>query len=105
MKLKAKFLDIQAGGKRIAILDDETASLLGVHSSDRVRITYGKKQVVAIVNIASNFPHNQIGIYEEISKALGIKPGESVEVQHAPIPEGSATCEPRYAAKGSGKMK
>lgn len=88
MKLKAKFLDIQAGGKRIAILDDETASLLGVHSSDRVRITYGKKQVVAIVNIASNFPHNQIGIYEEISKALGIKPGESVEVQHAPIPEG-----------------
>lgn len=87
MKLKAKLLDIQAGGRRIAILDDESADLLGVHSSDRVRISYKNKQIIAIANIASDFPRNQIGFYKEISKMLGITTGEVVEVQHAFIPE------------------
>jgi len=53
MKFKARLLDIQAGGRRIAILDDETASLLGAHSSDRVKITYKNHQIIAIVNIAT----------------------------------------------------
>jgi len=87
MKLKVKLLDIQAGGRRIVILDDETASILGVHSSDRVKIDYKNKQVIAIVNTASNFPHNYIGIYKEISKMLGIEAGEFVEVQYAHVPE------------------
>ena len=87
MKLKARLLDIQAGGRRIAILDDETASLLGVHSSDRVKITYKNHQIIAIVNIASNFPHNYVGVYEEISKTLGIRDEERVEVQPAQAPE------------------
>jgi AMP phosphorylase len=87
MKLRAKLLDIQAGGRRIAILDDETASLLGVHSSDRVRISYKNKQLIAIVNIAGDFPRSHIGLYEEISKMLGIKTGENAEVRYAHIPE------------------
>jgi len=87
LELKAKPLDIQAGGRRIAILDDDTASLLGVHSSDRVNITYKNQKIIAIVNIATNFPRNHIGLYEEISKTLGIKAGEDVEVQLAQIPE------------------
>ena len=87
MKLKARLLDIQAGGRRIAILDDETASLLGVHSSDRVKITYKDEHLIAIVNIASNFPRNYVGLYEEISRKLGIKTEENVEVQPAETPE------------------
>lgn len=88
MKLKARLLDLQAGGRSIAILDDETAGLLGVHSSDRVRITYKNKQSIAIVNIAGNFPHNYVGLYEEVSRKLGTKTGENVEVQPAERPEG-----------------
>jgi len=87
MKLKARLLDIQAGGRRIAILDDETASLLGLHSSDRVRIRHGNKQIVAIVNIASNFSRKHIGLYRETSKMLGIKQDEVLDVEHALIPE------------------
>lgn len=90
MKLTARLLEIQAGGRRIAILDDETASLLGVHSSDRVKIIYKRQQIIAIANVASNFPHNYIGLYDEISKSLGIKAGEHVEVQPAQIPESLA---------------
>ena len=87
MKLKARLLEIQAGGRRIAILDNETASFLGVHSSDRVKITYKQECLNAIVNIANNFPRNYIGLYEEISSKLGIKTGENVEVQLAETPE------------------
>jgi len=87
MKLKARLLDIQAGGRRIAILDDETASLLGAHSSDRVEIIYKNEHLIAIVNIASNFPRNYVGLYEEISRKLGIETGEAVEVRPAERPE------------------
>ncbi|MDH5595981.1 MAG: AMP phosphorylase [Candidatus Bathyarchaeota archaeon] len=87
MKLRARLLNIQAGGRRIAILNDETASYLGVHSSDRVKITYKKEHLIAIVNIASNFPRNCVGLYEEISRKLGIKAEEAVEVKLAEIPE------------------
>jgi len=87
MKLKAKPLDIQAGGVRIAILDDETASFLGVHSSDRVRITYRNQDLIAIVNIANNFPQDYVGLYEESSKNLGVKSEETVEVVPAKRPE------------------
>jgi len=87
MKLKARILEIQAGGRSIAILDDETASFLGVHSSDRIRIAYGKQQVIAIANVASSFPRNYVGLYEEIAQKLGAKAGYSVEVEAAEIPE------------------
>ena len=51
MKLKVRLLNMQAGGRSIVIWDDENAGLLGVHSSDRVNITYKNKQSVTIVNI------------------------------------------------------
>jgi len=87
MKLKAKLLDIQAGGKNIALLDSESASILGVHSSDRVKITYRKTQLVAIVNVSSGLPSNQVGLYEEASKRLNVEANEAVDVQPAEIPE------------------
>jgi len=99
MKLKAKLLDIQAGGRRIAILDDETASSLGVHSSDRMEITYNGEHLIAIVNIASNFPHNYVGLYEEISRKLRMKTGETVEVRLAETPEALTYIQAKIAGK------
>jgi AMP phosphorylase len=87
MKLKARLLDVRAGGRRIAILDDETASFLGVHSSDRVKIAYGNQSIIAIANVATDFPLNYVGLYEEVSEKLGLKDEEAVEVQAAEAPE------------------
>lgn len=87
MKLNARILDIQAGGRLIAILDDETADLLGVHSSDRLKIAYKKQQLIAIVNIASNFPHDQIGLYQDVSNRLGVKNGQQLDTELALPPE------------------
>ena len=87
MQLKARLLNIQAGGMRIAILDDETASSLGAHSSDRVRISYKHESLTAILNIASDFPADHVGLYEEISKKIQIADGENVEVEPSEPPE------------------
>ena len=87
MELIAEVLNITAGGRRIAILGEETARLLGVHSSDRIRITYCDKQIIAIANLATHFPKNRIGLYEEISETLGLKTDETVDVHLAQLPE------------------
>ena len=87
MELIAEVLNITAGGRRIAILGEETARLLGVHSSDRIRITYCDKQIIAIANLATHFPKKRIGLYEEISETLGLKTDETVDVHLAQLPE------------------
>ncbi len=87
MRLTVETLMISAGGSRIAILSEESASLLGVHSSDRIRITCGNQQMIAIANIAAHFPENRIGLYDETALALGVKEDETVDVQLAPLPE------------------
>jgi AMP phosphorylase len=78
---------MQAGGKSIAVLDEVTSSSLGSHSSDRLKISYKDNHVVAIVNVAANFPHESIGLYEETWKKLRMEAEEDVEVQLAMLPE------------------
>ena len=56
MKLRVKLLGIRAGGKQIIVIDDEYASRLGIHSSDRVEITHNQQKVIAIANVAQTFP-------------------------------------------------
>jgi len=87
MELIAEVLNITAGGRRIAIMGEETALLLGVHSSDRICITYCEQQLIAIANVATNFPKNHIGLYEEISDVFRLKTGETVNVHLAELPE------------------
>jgi len=87
MELIVEVLNITTGGSRVAILSEQSASLLGVHSSDRIKIYYGGQEMIAIANIAANFPKKRIGLYEETALALGVKEDESVNVQLAPLPE------------------
>lgn len=87
MELTAEVLNITAGGRRIAILSEETARLLGVHSSDRIRIIYCEQQIIAIANLATHFSKNRIGLYEEISETLGLKTDDKVDVHLAELPE------------------
>jgi AMP phosphorylase len=87
MELIAELLHITAGGRRIAILSEETASNLGIQSSDRIRITYSTQQAIAIANVAANFPKNRIGLYDEISTSLNIKEDDKIDIQLAQLPE------------------
>jgi AMP phosphorylase len=87
MELTTELLPITAGGRRIAILSNETANLLGVHSSDRIRITHGNQHAIAIANIAAHFPQNRIGLYEEIAQTLQAKDNQKIDAQLAQLPE------------------
>ena len=87
MELIAGVLKITAGGKRVVILNDETAALLGVHSSDRIKVSYTNKEIIAIANLAADFPPDRIWFYTEIANALGVTGDEAIEVQLAPMPE------------------
>jgi AMP phosphorylase len=87
MELVAEVLNLTAGGKRIAVISEETAGVLGVHSLDRIAILYGGQQVIAIAYLAAHFPKDRIGLYEEISEALGLRGDERVTVRLAQLPE------------------
>jgi len=87
MEFRVKLLGIRAGGKQIIVLDDEYASLMGIHSSDRVEVTYKKQNIIAITNVATDFPKKTLGIYEEVQDKLKAQDGEIVQVRPAERPE------------------
>ena len=87
MEFKVKLLGIRAGGKQIIVIDDEYASRMGIHSSDRVLITYKNKNVIAIANVATSFPKKTVGLYEEVQDKLKTKENETVTLRPAERPE------------------
>ncbi len=87
MKLKAKILGYQAGGKHIVIIDDEIAEKLDIRSLDRVKIKYGDKEIAAIVNVAKFLPGDIIGVYDEVARTLKVNEGDIVDVTPAGAPE------------------
>jgi AMP phosphorylase len=87
MKFKVKPLGIRTGGKHIILVDDEYASRLGIHSSDRVEITHKKNKLIAIANVATEFPKKTVGIYDEVQDKLQAKEGETITIKPAERPE------------------
>jgi len=74
MKLRVRLLNLDAGGKTIAIINDEDAAELGVHPLDRIVLTKGKKKITAIVNVTDRFVRpGEIIVYTEIKDILGLK--------------------------------
>ena len=71
----------------MVVLNDETAAMIGVHSSDRVKLTYAGEEVIAIANLAADFPADRIWFYTEIADALHVTGDETIDVQLAPMPE------------------
>jgi len=90
MLLRTKFLELEAD-KPIVILNKEDADELGVKPLERVELSFGKKRIVAIVNVAKKIVREgEIGLYEEIQEELDIKPDEKVSVEAAEPPKSLA---------------
>jgi len=87
VEFKARLLEIEAGGNLIVVMGVRDAERLGIISSDRVRLETGESEVVAILNIASEFPEGTLGIYEEVKSRLGLSEGDVVQVKPAERPE------------------
>ncbi len=87
MKLKVKFLCLEAGGKLIVVLNKDDAEDLGVHSLDRVCLEFGKERLTAIVNITTKaVPKGTVGIYEEVRTHLELQENGYIEVSVSKFP-------------------
>ena len=83
MKLKVRDMEIETGGVLVAILNEEEAKALDLYHGDRIIIRKGKKEAVAIVDIAENqhvVRNGVIGLFGETMNALDLKKGDSVHI-------------------------
>ncbi|HDN02263.1 MAG TPA: thymidine phosphorylase, partial [Candidatus Bathyarchaeota archaeon] len=85
--LKVKFLEVEAGGKPVVVMNREDAEDIGVTSLGRVNVKFGGREVTAIVNTTTALIDvGVLGLYDEVRRALNIMEGETVEVEIAPFP-------------------
>ncbi|MFH0936514.1 MAG: AMP phosphorylase [Candidatus Woesearchaeota archaeon] len=89
MKLKAKVLDLSTEeGPFIAILNEDDARKLDVFALDRVKIIYGKKDIIATLDISNKIVKpGEIGLFQEVSKRLNVKNNTLVEILLEKKPE------------------
>ena len=81
MRLRAKLIHLDAGGKWITILNADDAGELGVRSLGRIKIRKDNHELTAIVNTTSRIvPKGSIGIYDEVKSGLQLRDGEEVDV-------------------------
>jgi AMP phosphorylase len=82
-------MEISTGGIQVAVINKADASLYDIHPLDRIKIKYGKKNTIAVVNTTNdkNIPSGIIGLFEEPIKKLGLKDGEHINFEVAPKPK------------------
>ncbi len=82
MKLRVKCLDLSAGGKTIALINNEDAREFGISALDRLVLRKKHKKITALVNVTSKLvPEGEIWVYSEIKKILGLKTGALIDVE------------------------
>ncbi len=80
--MKVKCLDLDAGGKTIAVLNSKDAEELGVYSLDRVIIHTDEDSLTAVVNTSEKFvPQGVVAVFDEVREELALNPGQSVDVE------------------------
>ncbi len=88
MKFKVKNIKLSAGWAYIAILEAKDADRLGLHPIDRIRLSNGRKSVIAILDVSSNkslVKEGEIGIFSELSEVLGSQT-KHLKISHVPKP-------------------
>lgn len=88
MKLKAKEIDLDAGGKFVAVLNLDDAEELGVRGFSRVKLEHGGKELTAIVNVTGKVVKSgEVGVFDEVKEKLEVSDGAMVEVTPATLPK------------------
>lgn len=88
MRLKAKPLGLDSGGRSVVVLNKDDAGEMGVLALGRVRVGFGGRELTAIVNTTTALiGSGSIGVCEEVRRALGISEGDELEVEPTPPPK------------------
>jgi putative thymidine phosphorylase len=98
VKLVAKNLPIATGDVVVAVLCERDATRLDLHPSDRIQLEYGRKKIVATVDVMQHFngvhgkyqKHvlrcGQVGLFAEAQEKLGVLSGAQVTIKMAKKP-------------------
>ena len=79
MKLRVRCLDLDAGGKAIAIINAEDARELGVHPLERIILEKSRRRLTALVNVTSRFVgRGEIAVYAEVRDLMRLRDGDAV---------------------------
>ena len=88
MKLIVKDVNLSTGGPYVAILNTEDAEKLDLNSLDRVRLTTDGRELVVFLDISKKgIKPGQIGLFEEVLKALKLRNNNLINVYHQKKPE------------------
>lgn len=80
-RLKAKIIDFETGGAPVVSINQNFANKNDFHGMDRAFIRADGKSVVASINLSEKLINmDEIGIFEDVQKKLGIKDGDPVEI-------------------------
>lgn len=91
LNLKGKRLDIETGGKKIALLHREDAAELGVHPNERVNVFLNGDPHTFIVDVTAHVvQHGQIGLFEGNTDEDELLDGKIVKVEPAKTPKSAA---------------
>jgi len=88
LELKASTLELEAGGPFVVVMNREDAAELGVISSDRIFVRNRASYAICILNLSSEDPRGEIGVYREVAKILAVNRGDVLTVELARRPEG-----------------
>jgi AMP phosphorylase len=84
---KARCFDV-AAGINVAVLNDETAEKLNIEQGDRVLISYGKKEVLAVADLSDKYVKtDEISLFADVSSKLGNCEGKQICVEKAQRPQ------------------
>ncbi len=85
-RCKVKCFDVTTG-QNIVVLNKEQALEEDIYISDRVIIKHGEIQGTCIVDLSNVLvKRDEIGLFQESTEKLGVKPGDEVNICHAHHP-------------------
>lgn len=88
MKLRAKYLGLETGGKPIITLSKDDAEELDVMGGERVRISYNSTEITAIVDVVTkSVSKGLIGVTDEIWSKMQLAQGVVLDVAAIGFPE------------------
>lgn len=88
MKLHAKYLGIETGGKLVVTMSREDAEEIGIRGGERVKLVSNKSEATAIVNIVTkSVSKGLIGVSDEVWLKLQLSQGALLDVDAEGFPD------------------
>lgn len=80
--MKIKVLNLDTGGKSIAVINEKDAVEIGVHPLDKIVIRKGSKKATVTVDTAKSFVRRgSIVVYDEVRRLMNLKSGDMVDAE------------------------